>query len=312
MTKTLDRRDFLAGSAGALGLGPAARRLRLDRSGLRLVLLGTAGGPTPKANRAAPALVLLHRDSAYVVDCGNGVARQLRLAGVPLASIRHVFLTHHHSDHNADYGTLLLLAWASDLGRPVDTWGPPPLGRMTALFLQMSEADIAVRMADEGRPPLAPLIRPHEIVADGPVVRDGDLTVSCARVHHPLVENSYAFRFEVPGRSVVVSGDTNPCPALVALARGADVLVHEAMYLPAVERMLAGAPNPAALKAHLLNSHTPVEEAGRIAAEAGVKTLVLSHLVPAETPRVTDSEWLAGARQRFRGRVVVGKDLMEI
>jgi ribonuclease BN (tRNA processing enzyme) len=310
------RRQFLAGSLGALGATVAPRRQQPRQAGnsaaLRLILLGTSGGPTPKASRAAPAQVILYRDAAFVVDCGNGVARQLRLAGVPLTALRHVFLTHHHSDHNADYGTLLLLAWASDLVKPVDTWGPPPLGRMTTLFLEMSQADIAVRVADEGRPALAPLIRPHEITKEGVVLRDGDLTVTCARVHHPLVEQTYAYRFDVPGRSVVISGDTSPSQSLVALARGADVLVHEAMYLPAVERMLAGAPNPAALRQHLLDSHTPVEEAGRIAAEAKVKTLVLSHFVPGDTPPVTDAQWLAGAKKHFGGNVVVGRDLLEI
>jgi ribonuclease BN (tRNA processing enzyme) len=310
------RRQFLAGSLGALGAAVAPRRQPPHRAGsttgLRLILLGTAGGPTPKATRAAPAQVLLYRDAAFVVDCGNGVARQLRLAGVPLTSLRHVFLTHHHSDHNADYGTLLLLAWASDLVRPVDTWGPPPLARMTALFLEMSQTDIAARVADEGRPALAPLVRPHEVIQEGVVVRDGDLTVTCARVHHPLVEQCYAYRFDTPGRSVVISGDTNPSSSLVALARNADVLVHEVMYLPAVDRMLAGAPDPAALKRHLLDSHTPVEEAGRIAAEAKVKTLVLSHFVPGETPPVADAQWLAGAKAHFGGHVVVGRDLLEI
>ena len=91
------------------------------------------------------------------------------MAGASLDTLRHVFITHHHSDHNADYGTLLLLAWASDLARPVDTWGPPPLEKITRLFLEMSDPDIKVRMADEGRPPLAPLVRPHEITRDGTV-----------------------------------------------------------------------------------------------------------------------------------------------
>jgi ribonuclease BN (tRNA processing enzyme) len=279
---------------------------------MRLVLLGTAGGPTPKATRAAPAQVILFDGAAYVVDCGNGVARQLRLAGVPLPDIRHVFLTHHHSDHNADYGNLLLLAWASDLTVPVDTWGPPPLKRITSLFLEMSETDIKVRMADEGRPRLAPLIRPHEIAGDGLVVRDGGLTVTCARVHHPLVGDAFAYRFDSPGRSIVISGDTSPSPALVRLARNADVLVHEVLYLPAVEKMIAGSPNPAALRRHLLDSHTPLDEVGRIAADANVRTLVLSHFTPGEVTAVAEDVWRDGAQARFKGEVIVGKDLMEI
>ena len=115
----------------------------------RLILLGTAGGPTPKPNRAAPAQVIVVDNTSYVIDCGNGVARQMILAKLKLASIRNVFLTHHHSDHNADYGNLLLLAWATDLATPVDTYGPPPLANMTRLFLELNDYDIQTRIVDE-------------------------------------------------------------------------------------------------------------------------------------------------------------------
>ena len=91
------------------------------------------------------------------------------------------------------------------------------------------------------------------------------------------------------------------------LARGADVLVHEALYVPAAP----GAPGTA-LRKHIMDSHTPVEDAGRVAAEAGVKTLVLSHLVPAENPPISDEQWLAAARTHFSGRIVVGHDLLEL
>jgi ribonuclease BN (tRNA processing enzyme) len=79
------------------------------------------------------------------------VARQLVFADVPLPTLRHIFLTHHHSDHNADYGNLIWLAWTAGLRTPVDTWGPPPLAKMTRLFFEMNAYDIDARIADEGR-----------------------------------------------------------------------------------------------------------------------------------------------------------------
>ncbi len=313
------RRTSAGRTSGAPELDPSSNRANRAQARqvpppnrLRLTLLGTAGGPTPKVTRAAPAQVFLYDETAFVVDCGNGVARQLRLANVPLRSIRHVLLTHHHSDHNADYGNLLLLAWAADLATPVDTWGPPPLKKMTSLFLDLNETDIRVRMADEGRPALAPLIRPHEIAEDGLVLRDRDLRVTCAHVHHPLVARALAYRFDTPGRSMVISGDTSPSDRLVRLAKDADVLVHEVIYGPAIDQIASGSPNPAALRRHLLDSHTPVEDAGRIAAEANVRTLVLSHFGPGETTAVTDAAWLEAARRHFKGEVIVGRDLMEI
>ena len=102
----------------------------------RLILLGTAGGPRPQKNRAAPAQVILVNGDAYVVDCGDGVAHQLACAGVPLTQLRHIFISHQHSDHTADYGNLLQLAWTAGLTRRVDAWGPPPLEKMTQLFLR--------------------------------------------------------------------------------------------------------------------------------------------------------------------------------
>ncbi|HEY3885140.1 MAG TPA: MBL fold metallo-hydrolase [Vicinamibacterales bacterium] len=304
----LDRRHFLLQSlaAGAsLRAGAALATVPSPRAS-RLILLGTAGGATPKKTRSAPAQVVVVGDRGYVVDCGNGVARQMMLADV-FGTLRHVFITHHHSDHNADYGNLLLLAWATDLSTRVDAWGPPPLARMTDLFFEMNAVDLEVREKDEGRPPLRPLVHVHEVARAGTVMKDDRVTVTCAVVQHPMIPLAFAYRFDCPDRAIVFSGDTRPTDSLIALARGADVLVHEALWLPAAP----GAPG-SALRRHILDSHTSVEDAGRIAAAAGVQTLVLSHLVPADTPHISDDQWLAGARTHFDGRIIVGRDLLEI
>ncbi len=278
----------------------------------RLIMLGTGGGPRPRRDRAATAHALLVDGALYVVDCGHPVARQLAAAGVALPALRHVFLTHHHSDHNADYGTLLLLAWACGLSTRVDTWGPPPLARMTALSFETHAYDLETRVADEGRPPLVPLVHPHELPGAGVVLRDDRVTVTAALVDHPPVVPAYAFRFDTPDRSIVFSGDTTRSDALVRLAEGADVLVHEAIFVPAVDRLVARVPHASTLKRHLLASHTAVEDVGRVAAAAGVKTLVLSHLVPADDPALGEQDWLDAARPHFGGAIVVARDLMEL
>jgi ribonuclease BN (tRNA processing enzyme) len=305
------RRTLLAGGGAALAL-PAVAGAQTAKPASRLILLGTGGGPTPKPNRSAPANAIVVDGAIYVIDCGNGVARQMVLAGLSLGSIRSVFITHQHSDHNADYGNLLWLAWASNLATKVDAYGPPPLAEMTRLFLQMNAYDIKTRIADEGRPPLAGLIDVHEIAGAGPVMRDARVKVTAALVQHPPVEPAFAYRFDCPDRSIVFSGDTRPSPNLAALAKGADVLVHEVMYLPAVERMVAAEPNARTLREHLLASHTSAEDVGRIATEAGVKTLVLSHFVPGGLPAIPDEVWTDAVRPHFAGRIVVGRDLMEL
>jgi len=278
----------------------------------RLVLLGTAGGPTPKKMRAAPAQAIEIGDAVYVVDCGNGVGRQMALAGLSLRKLRHVFVTHHHSDHVADLVALPLLAWSSGLEQEVTLHGPPPLKRAVKAGLRQFALDIDTRRADEGRPDLRWLVKVHELPGDGMVLEDDRVTVRAARVEHPPIRDAYAYRFDARDLSVVISGDTAPSEALVRLARGADVLVHEVLLYSAdeVSRWI-GKPADHPLVRHIVQSHTSFRDVGRIASEARVKMLVLSHFVPGDVP-VDREAVLAEIRKSFAGEVRFGEDLMEI
>jgi ribonuclease BN (tRNA processing enzyme) len=306
------RRTLLMGALGAAASLLTAGASAAQRSRTRLIFLGSGGGPRPRRASSAPAQVILVNGVPYVVDCGDGVARQLVSAGVALPALRHIFITHHHSDHNADYGNLILLAWASGLRTRVDAWGPPPLQKMTRLFLEMNDYDITTRTADEGRVPLAPLVHAHELNGGGIVMQDEHVKVTSTLVAHPPVVPAFAFRFDTADKSIVISGDTARSENLVALAKGADILVHEAMFVPAVDRLVATVPNASTLKKHIVESHTAVEDCGRVAESAGVTTLVLSHRVPSDDPAVTDQMWIDAARAHFRGTVVIAKDLLEI
>jgi ribonuclease BN (tRNA processing enzyme) len=312
---TPHRRAFIRGLVAAAVLAPSGRQrsaslAQSERT--RLILLGTGGGPRPRKASSGSAQVIVCNNAAYVVDCGDGVARQLVLAGVPLATLRHVFITHQHSDHNADYGNLIWLSWTAGLSTRVDAWGPPPLAKMTKLFFEMNEYDIKTRVRNEGRAPLAPLVHVHEIRAGGAVMSGDGVKVTAALVDHPPVVPSFGYRFDTRDRSIVISGDTSRSDNLVKLARGADVLVHSVMYPPAVERLAARVPTASRLRASILAHQTSAEDAGRVAQAAGVKMLVLSHLVPPDDPDVTDRMWIDAAQTHFRGTVIVGKDLLEI
>jgi ribonuclease BN (tRNA processing enzyme) len=182
---------------------------------------------------------------------------------------------------------------------------------MTGRLLEAHRFDLELRMADEGRPPLAPLIKTHEITRGGEIYKDDRVRVTAVLNDHPPIEHSFAFRFDTADRSFVFSGDTRYSERVLALARGADILVHEAVSRDFWER--PNAPQPPAVVRHILASHTDVVEVGRLAAAAGVGTLVLSHLVPTEGQGApTDDEWIAGARRHFKGRIVVGRDLLEL
>ncbi|GAB3264642.1 MBL fold metallo-hydrolase [Arthrobacter pigmenti] len=275
-----------------------------------LTLLGTAGGPTPKMSRSAPAQAINIDGQVFVIDCGNGVARQYTRAGLDFDHLDGVFITHHHSDHNADYGNLLMLAWGANLNHEVSTYGPPPLTSMTREFLSMNRVDIETRIADEGRPPLEPLINPREITKPGIVHQSDTVTVTAALVNHPPFEVALAYRFDTADRSIVISGDTAESSALIELAQGADILVHEVLYEPALDWILQRT-NGTALKQHLLDSHTTVDRVGKVAQAANIKNLVLSHFVPTDAG-ITDETWKKEALQGFNGKVIVGSDLMTL
>ena len=321
-TSGLHRRRFSVGMLGIAALAAApwgasrAQTARDAKAGTRLVLLGTKGGPTPSALRAQPANLLVVDGRPYVIDCGNGVATQLVRAGVRLSDIDHVFLTHQHSDHNADLGNLVFLAWASSLKTTVHLHGPPPIAKMVDAFVAMNATDIEIRIREEGRPPLRPLVQVEEFERGGVVLEDDRVRVTAALVDHYLLKPAFAYRFDTQSsagpRSVVFSGDTAPSDNLIALAKGADVLVHEVMYLPALQKMLASIDNAPTLIDHLLKAHTTTEQVGKIAAAAGVKTLVLSHFVPGADPSITDAMWSADVRKDYDGTIVVGRDLMVI
>lgn len=276
---------------------------------MQVVLLGTAGGPRPFADRRAPAQAIVHRGRSYVVDCGNGVARHIVQAGLPLAELRAIFLTHHHADHMLDIGALPFLAWTDGLSSPIDLVGPPPLRTVIDHFLAMVEVDLAARQHTTGRPAFDTLLRISEVHDSGVVWEADGMRVRSCLVDHPPVRPALAYRFETAERSIVISGDTRYSPALVELARRADVLVHEAYHGATVNQIQSGSART--LREHIVACHTEVHEVGQVAQDAGVGLLVLSHLVPADAP-ITDETWLTAAMSSFSGPVVLGRDFQVI
>ncbi len=280
--KGISRRRFLTGSAAIALSGLLTKKVFSQakdspplKKGTRLILLGTGGGPRPNKMRTQSSWVVLVNEVPYVVDCGEGVSRQLVFANVPLRNLRYIFITHHHSDHNLDYGNLMYNAWVSGFKGRIDTYGPPPLEKMTQLYFEMNAYDINIRIPDEGRPLLTPMIFAHELSKDGVVMQNESVKVTAALVNHPPVEPSF---------------------------------IHK----PSLTRLMARIPNADRLVEHIVASHTTHIDVGKVAKAAGVKTLVLTHFVPSDDPSLTDEIWIEGARTHFDGKIIAGKDLMEI
>jgi ribonuclease BN (tRNA processing enzyme) len=308
----IDRRDALKllGSAAALA-APAAFAQSPAKPRTKIVFLGTKGGPRVDVGPSNPANLVVVNDTPFVIDCGMGVSRQLASAGVPLASVKYILISHHHSDHNLEYGNLVYNAWAAGLSTPIHSFGPKGLEAMTRTYWELNKFDVETRIEDEGRPDPRKLLIAKDIAEEGVVLQTADVTVTAFRTPHPPITDNFAYKFETPDGVIVFSSDTAYNPKLAEFAKGADVLVHEALYVPWVERLVARVKNGATLKKHLLESHTAVEDVGKIAAAAGVKVLVLSHLVPGDLD-VTDDTWTEGVKKNFSGRIVVARDLMEL
>ena len=308
----IDRRNALKLALGSAAmLAAPAVRAQDTKPRTRIVFLGTKGGPRVGVGPSNPANLVVVNGTPFVIDCGMGVSHQLVSAGVPLESVKYIFISHHHSDHNLEYGNLVYNAWASGLSTPIHSFGPKGIEAMTTTYWDLNKFDVETRIEDEGRPDPRKLLIAKDITEDGVVLKTPDVTVTAFRTPHPPITDNFAYKFETPDGTIVFSSDTNYNPKLAEFAHGADVLVHEAIYLPWVDKLVARVKNGATLKKHLLASHTAAEDVGRIAAAADVKVLVMSHLVPGELD-VTDEDWSSEARKHFKGRLIVARDLMEL
>lgn len=271
-------------------------------SQIDITFMGT-GGPRPSLERANSGQVLRIGDHLMLLDCGGGTTRRILEAGFNATKIEHLFLTHLHSDHTLDYAEFMLGSWAT--GRSaMRVFGPPGTARIHDLLLtQPYQSDIEYRLS-LGRSPDGMMDIEVNEFEPGVIFQENGLTVTAVEVIHSTY--TVAMRFDFAGESLVHSGDTCYCPELVELARGADVLVHDACMAPSP----AFQNNPAFpnLYEHLKEHHATPEEAARTAREAGVRKLVLTHLLIG----VDVDQTLERCRTEFDGEVIIGEDLMTV
>ena len=276
-----------------------------------LALLGVKGGPAIRPGSNMPTSMLLRlAGRTILIDAGLGVTRGICDQGVALTDIDLIVITHLHSDHYLELGAFFHTAWTAGLNRTIPVIGPKGLDAYWTGFQDSMRFDIDLRVRDEGRCDFDNLADIRVIDAH---MTFGDITLRTIRNVHPPITDTFALRFEAGETSVVLSGDTAYMDEMADFAKGADLLVHEAMLRDGVEALCARMTNgDERLRTHILRSHTDAADVGRIARDAQVKQLALNHMVPDGDPDFTDQHWEDAVRQHWNGPFYLGKDGMKI
>ncbi len=327
----IPRRQFLHLAAGAAALPVVTQIARAQtglagpKTGTRVITLGTLAGPPPRAHRAQASNLLIVNGAVYVVDVGDGAARRIAKAGINIRDIGTIFLTHLHDDHTAGLGTLMSVAWDNQRTQPINVYGPPRTEDLVKAAVQYFSISAEIRIADGGRSvPIAQVFFGHD-VRPGMIYQDANVKVTAAETTHfefhtgaaAGKHKSYAYRFETPDRVVVFTGDTGPNDALTNLAKDADLLVSEANSAEERMQLLINsgqwqAMTPAeqsGIKRQMTQGHLSTEDVGKMAAQARVKTVVLTHLT--SKPDDDYTSWANEVKKHFSGQVLIAKDLME-
>jgi ribonuclease Z len=285
--------------------------------GLELTLLGT-GSPVHTPHRYGPSQVVSDGEKRLLIDTGWSSTMRLYQAQMPPQTMEAVFITHLHSDHTTDMADFLVMRWVSGIKSPIAIYGPVGTKRMIAGFQEAMAADTKYRLDHHGDKlwsgGLAADVTEFEAGEDpAEIARIGKIVVKAFEVDHGPVKPAYGFRVEGEGKVITISGDTNPCRGLINGSRDADILVCDSMN---VEMMLTLEKNLKAIgneaQALLLfdahNYHAPLSGMAEVAQEAGVKHLLLSHILPPIQDEQA-AQYTSGLDAIYSGKITVGSDL---
>jgi len=277
--------------------------LKLPRT--RVVMLGT-GTPNADPDRSGPATAIVVGDTPYLIDCGPGVVRRAAAArrkgveALRVSNLKHLFITHLHSDHTVGLADLIFTPWVLDRAVPLQVFGPPGTKAMVDHVLAAYDQDIQLRLhGSEPANEQGYKVNVHEL-QPGVVFAGDGITVKAFSVSHGSWKHAYGFRFDTPDRVVVVSGDTTPSQNLVRHAHGCDVLVHEVYSTAGFAR------RERKWQEYHSKFHTSTAELAKIANQIKPKLLIMTHQLFWGT---SEDDLLKEIRALYKGAVASAYDL---
>jgi len=288
-----------------------SNRRELDpNGGLSVITLGT-GTPLPSLSRACSSTLVIAGNRTVLVDFGRGAL--LRLAQAELMKTDLLLFTHYHSDHISDFGELMVMRSVAGAKKQLPVIGPEGAKKVVDGILGAFEMDKQYRVAHHGDAfDCSGMEAPVTESGPGVVYDEGGLKITMFEVDHRPVEPAVGYKFEYKGKSIVVSGDTIKVTKMIEMSEGVDILVHEALNKQLVE-MGANRLDDRMRKMgrDLYTYHTPHLEVAEIAKEAGVKKLVLTHMVPSPVNAAMAKMFTRGMRKIYKGPIKTAEDLDE-
>jgi ribonuclease BN (tRNA processing enzyme) len=330
MYQELHGEDFMTSTtswllAGALCLALPGVASAQD-TGTKLFTLGTQGGPLPNKDRTQSSNLLVVHGALYLIDAGDNVTRRIVQSGHDFRKVGKIFITHPHSDHTAGLATLMVSQWEYQRAEPTDVYGAGVEALVKGALAYLTP-NAEIRWAEGKKRPMADTFHGHDVAA-GVIFQDANVKVTAVENTHfnfapgtpPYGKyKSFSYRVDTPGRSFLFTGDTGWSDAVVGLAKGADVLVTEVTVVEDVVDLMKknGAwqaktpPEQEGWIRHMHEEHVSPEEVGKMATQAGIKTVVLTHFGPSTRPNDDYQRLADETKKYFSGEVKVAKDLSE-
>ena len=291
-----------------------------------LITLGTRGGPLPSKDRAQTSNLLVVNGTLYLIDAGDGVTRRIVQAGYDFRKAGKIFITHAHSDHTNGLATLLNSEWEYQRAEPIDIYGSgvEPLVKGAIDYLT---PNTEIRLNEGKARPMADTFHAHDVLP-GVIYQDANVKVTAVENTHFNFKpgmlaygkyRSYSYRFETPDKVVFFTGDTGPSDAVVELAKGADIYVTETsaaddvieLYKKTGAWQLKTLAEQEGFLRHMHDEHVTPEDIGKMAAKAGVKAVVMSHLGATINPNDDYQRYVDEAKKYYSGPITIAKDLMK-